>query len=226
MNNSICTRCKGDKEINGYVKKRTICRICARLECKLYKQRNKEKISAYNKTYKQNNASEISEYNKQYNKNNRETIQKRHTKYLANKRKTDPKYKMSVCLRNRMNKLINGQQKNSTLNMIGCNYDFFMKWMKYQFKDDMTFDNHGDVWHIDHVLPCNKFDLTKEVDRERCFNWANMQPMYATQNMTKKDKITKREILLHKKIVTKFLKTVTDEKYSICKYDEGIYMNL
>ena len=47
------------------------------------------------------------------------TIQKRHTKYLRKRRKTNPQYKISVTLRNRINKLINGKRK-SLKYLIGC----------------------------------------------------------------------------------------------------------
>ncbi len=65
--NNICTMCKEDKTINGFVDKKTYCRHCDRAICKRYKEKNSE----YNKNYKKQHKKEISEYNKNYNLENR-----------------------------------------------------------------------------------------------------------------------------------------------------------
>lgn len=109
---------------------------------------------------------EIRDYNVEYSKNNRETIQKRHTVYLRNKRKTDPLYKLSASMRSRINKVINCEHKPQTLQLLGCSYDYLRKWLKFQFKDDMTFENHGSVLHIDHIIPCKHFNLLDDEKKE------------------------------------------------------------
>lgn len=210
MESTICTKCGVDKNINGFVKKRTICKKCVNNECKLYKQKNKEKISEYNKLYKNEHKESIKEYNKQYNINNRKTIQKRHTAYLKIKRRTDPQYKVSVSLRNRINKVINGQNKIKTLEMLGCSYKLFVDWITFQFEDNMTLENHGSVWHIDHIIPCNAFDLTNQDEIKKCFNWTNMKPMHAHDNMAKKHAISK-EIDENIENIKKFIKVLENK---------------
>jgi len=49
----------------------------------------------------------------------------------------------------------------------------------------MTKENYGSVWHVDHIIPCDAFDLTRENEQLRCFNWRNLQPMFAAQNIAK-----------------------------------------
>ena len=49
-------------------------------------------------------------------------------------------------------------------------------------------DNYGE-WHIDHIKPCAKFDLTKLEDQKKCFNYTNLQPLWAIDNYKKRDKI-------------------------------------
>jgi hypothetical protein len=224
--NNICPKCGADKETTGYVKGKNYCKVCSNLYSKMYKSRNKEKISEYNKEYKKNHAEEISMYNKKYNVDNRVAIQKRHTPYLAKKRKTDPQYALSVCLRNRMNKLLKNIESENTLILLGCSLEFYKKWLEFQFKADMTFENHGKIWHIDHVIPCKRFDLLDENERHKCFNWANMQPLYAKHNMSKKDRITEEEIISHRKIIKSFIKIIKKEKYTIYDYDAQKYVNL
>ena len=43
--------------------------------------------------------------------------------------------------------------------------------LEKQFKDGMTWDNYGiKGWHIDHIIPCCKFDLTLESEQRKCFH--------------------------------------------------------
>ena len=61
----------------------------------------------------------------------------------------------------------------------------------------MTWDNHGNgwygngmnQWHIDHIIPCASFDLSKEEEQYRCFHYTNLQPLWAYDNLSKGNKI-------------------------------------
>jgi hypothetical protein len=52
----------------------------------------------------------------------------------------------------------------------------------------MTFDNFG-KWHIDHIIPCASFDLTKPEQQRQCFHYTNLQPLWAFENLSKGSKI-------------------------------------
>ena len=49
----------------------------------------------------------------------------------------------------------------------------------------MTFDNYGTIWHIDHIKPCASFDLTDVNQQMECFNYKNLQPLWAKDNLAK-----------------------------------------
>lgn len=103
---------------------------------------------------------------------------------------TDPKYKMTEILRKRLrNALKRARHRKavkcaSTLHMLGCSIDEFIKHIEQQFQPGMSWQNHG-VWHIDHVLPCASFDLTDPEQQKTCFNFSNMQPLWAKDNISK-----------------------------------------
>ena len=61
----------------------------------------------------------------------------------------------------------------------------------------MTFDNYGSYWHMDHVIPCSLFDLTKDEDLHNCFKWTNIQPLESKINLSKNNKINKEEVINH-----------------------------
>lgn len=68
-------------------------------------------------------------------------------------------------------------KKDKTQKLIGCGMDYFIKYISLRFSDGMTFDNYGE-WHIDHIIPCSKFDLTNDSDIKKCFHFTNLQPIW------------------------------------------------
>lgn len=50
----------------------------------------------------------------------------------------------------------------------------------------MTWENYGFyTWHIDHIRPCASFDLSDPEQQKICFNYKNMQPLWAHENLSK-----------------------------------------
>ena len=43
-------------------------------------------------------------------------------------------------------------------------------------------------WHIDHIKPVSKFNLLDLKQQKRCFNYKNLQPLWAKENFLKSDK--------------------------------------
>lgn len=46
----------------------------------------------------------------------------------------------------------------------------------------MTFENHGVVWDIDHIIPCSAWDLSRPDHIRAVFHWTNLQPMLKVEN--------------------------------------------
>ena len=53
----------------------------------------------------------------------------------------------------------------------------------------MNWDNKGgdNGWDIDHIRPCHTFNMSKKEERLVCFNWRNLQPLWAEDNRFKKN---------------------------------------
>lgn len=197
-------------------KLRSYCKECGRKMCKAYKARNKEHVSEYNKEYKQEHQEDISQYNHQYNKNNREAIQKRQRVTHRIRRRVDKNYYTGTILRSRLNVFIKrGTDKGFIEDMIGCSHLSFQIWLIYQFSQEMSFENYGTYWVIDHVNPCSNFDLAKDENKYTCFHWSNLRPIEKMENFKKTNKTDQELIANQKKTAEEFLKLKFKKFYTI-----------
>jgi len=110
-------------------------------------------------------------------------------RWKRNKEKTDPVYRIKERLRSYLSRSIKGLiQKNSkTEKIVGTSFKNLVSYLEKQFKPGMTLSNYG-KWHIDHIKPVSKFDLTKPGELEKCFHYSNLQPMWARDNIIKSNK--------------------------------------
>ncbi len=104
---------------------------------------------------------------------------------------------MERCFSNPMNRLIHnmrcrtrlalkGSYKDkSTIEYLGCTISELKAHLESKFKEGMNWNNYGKGWHIDHIKACAKFNLEKEVDRKKCFHFSNLQPLWASNNLSK-----------------------------------------
>jgi hypothetical protein len=151
----------------------------------IYKKVNKDKISKQNRKYMDNHKEEIKTYHKEYYQNNKKTIYKK----LRLKFNNNMEFKISHYLRTRLNKVLKNEIKSkSVLKLLGCSIEQLKKHLQKKFKRGMSWKNYG-LWHIDHIKPCASFNLSKPSEQRRCFNYKNLQPLWAKDNIRKSDKI-------------------------------------
>lgn len=179
---------------------------------KQYRENNKEKIQLINREYKDKNKNKIKKqakdyYNdnknhyKKYRENNKNKIKiktkkwrennKKHINdYNKNKLRTDINFKLAGNLRSRIkDALKNNSKSKSTIKLLGCTIPEFRKHLELLFNPEMSWNNHGTYWEIDHILPCSVFHLQHSEEQEICFAWWNMQPLECSINRSKNNKI-------------------------------------
>lgn len=110
----------------------------------------------------------------------------------------------------KLNQILKGKTKQSKLlsKYIDCSFNEFINWMKYQLEPNMTFENYGSEWHIDHVKPCSSFDFTKDNEIMDCMSWKNLRPCWKQENLKKSDKIDNELILNHANKVNNYIKNL------------------
>lgn len=158
-----------------------------------YRKDKAGEIAAKNREYRQQNVIKRATSGRLYYQKNRRSILARTYKTNQRRRQTDPLFRAIEACRRRVNKAINGKAKaGKTLELIGCSSDFLRHHLESQFSEGMTWANYGfgiNKWHVDHILPCASFDLSKEEEQHRCFHYSNLQPLWQSANLTKSCKI-------------------------------------
>lgn len=105
---------------------------------------------------------------------------------------TDVEFRMRFRLRNRLWYALRGRVKSArTLELLGCPVPSLLSYLETKFKDGMTWENYGPVWHVDHIRPCASFDLTDPAQQRECFHYTNLQPLFALENLQKGDRYFK-----------------------------------
>ena len=93
--------------------------------------------------------------------------------------------------------------------LIGCSNSHLKKWVIYQLYGDMTLENYGIIWCLDHCIPLKK---TNENDLYKYTNWINLRPMYIKDNISKGSKIDNRLYLMQEIKAKYFLKLNNDQQ--------------
>ena len=127
---------------------------------------------------------------------------KAQVKYNTKRLKEDPKFKLMFNLRSRFKSYLNqtnSKKISSITKLIGCSPLELKKHFEKNFRKNMTWKNHGAVWHIDHIFPMAAFDIEDINDLKICFNYRNLQPLDKIENWKKSDNYSKNELSKFKK---------------------------
>lgn len=205
-----CNKCNIEKDDIEFYKNKGKCKDCIsiynrnyirnedskelkKLSNKKYYEKNKDTISIQNREYK-------NQYQRQYYKNNKLVIfEKEKERY-----NTDVQFRLSKIYRNIMNSYIKGEKNN--MKYLQCNLDEFIKFIEIQFVDNMTWDNQGDIWELDHILPVSKFNLEIPEYKNICFHWCNYKPIFKSDNKKKSNNLVEKIIQEHNDFTFNFKK--------------------
>ena len=167
--------------------------------------KNKEKIRESNRKYAIKNREKILAYHAKYRKKNKEKInQKIREWYYKNKEKVRAKqriyerisrntlhFKIKEKMRRRIRHALkkdNGKKTKRTMKLVGCTAEQLKQYIEKQFKPGMSWEQRNS-FHIDHIIPCASFDLTKLSQQKKCFHYTNLQPLYPIENIKKGAKL-------------------------------------
>lgn len=153
---------------------------------KKWYRKNKEKKQIYDNKYQKLNRKKLLKQKRKYYQKNKKKI----ALYYRNKLNTNIYFRLIHNLRSRIWEVLKRNSKSKhTLELIGCSIDQLKQHLEKQFKPGMSWTNYGYYgWHVDHIKPCISFDLSKSEEQAKCFNYKNLQPLWAEENLSKKKK--------------------------------------
>ena len=179
---------------------------------KRWQENNKERKKEYDKIKWQNNKDKIKEKHKQwlevnpnyykmhYEKNKdkyRESCkrnQEYHNKYKRDRRKINPKFKLDGNIGWMIWKGLKKEKSGiSWTKLVPYTREELVKHLEKQFRPEMNWDNYGDYWVVDHIIPRCVFNYInpKDIDFKRCWALNNLQPLPTEINLKKGSKLTK-----------------------------------
>lgn len=207
-----CSKCNTLKDLSKFAvakgkqfNRASVCKICTKEYNKNYYISNKEKIKKASKSYRSNNREKAIEYSriyylenkesmlhsqKDYYRQNKQKINGIMWEYAKNRLNNDVNFKLGVRLRTRLYTAIKRNKKSgSHIKDLGCTLDQLKQHLESKFQPGMTWDNWGrNGWHIDHIRPLASFDLTDREQFLQAVHYTNLQPLWAKDNIRKKDK--------------------------------------
>ena len=202
MRDGLNTHCK-----NCIIQKQKQYDIENRVKKREYYQNNRDRIKDY---YLQNR-----DRIKHYQLKNHDKIIAQKKIYSNNKYKSDINFRLVCNLRKRVLnafKARNVRKTNKTFSLLGCSHSFLRLWIESQLYSEMTLENYGKIWCLDHCLPIASFNLLDGNDVKKCFNWINLRPMYVKDIIIKGDKIDYHLYLLQELKAKYFLKLNNDQQ--------------
>lgn len=134
---------------------------------------NREKYNEQQKAYRQRMSPEVAKKIKESQR------------LYQQKWRQNPVNRLAHQLRTRIGKFVrNGQSATKEL---GCSVVELKLYLESKFLPGMTWENYG-KWHVDHILPLSKFDLTDPEQFKKAAHFSNLQPLWATDNIKKGNK--------------------------------------
>ncbi len=226
VNEILCNKCSIKLTSENQVKGRKCCKPCDNKRRNESKKLHKEETHKQQKVYYEKNKEKIKEYYKEHYINNKDKYLENNQKWrhehkdeLNEKEKirriSDENHRLKKTLRVRLHTCI--KKDKPTMEYIGCDLEFLKKWLSYRFTDEMTFQNYGPYWHIDHVIPCSKFNFENEDEINNCFVWYNLQPLECKLNLSKSNNVDEQYFNNHYKKLKQFA-TENNIKLKLKKY--------
>lgn len=100
-----------------------------------------------------------------------------------------PQRRIASNLRRRVRETIKESKSAKTFVLVGCTPSELKARLESLFLPEMSWDNYGvHGWHIDHRKPLSSFDLTQPEQQRQAFHYSNLQPLWASDNISKHNK--------------------------------------
>lgn len=156
-----------------------------------FHQQNKNAIRERKRLWRKENASKVRKQKRLWVEANREHVRKTSNRRCSERRIADPVFDLVCRVRGRICEVIRkslARKQSRTIALLGCTGDELKSWIESKFTAGMSWGNRQE-WHVDHIIPLAKFDLSDPDQQASAFHYTNLQPLWAKDNLRKSDKV-------------------------------------
>jgi hypothetical protein len=190
----LCKKCNIEKPYNDFCNrkgeidgKHRYCKLCLKKENDQWYKNTKHSRSDYYKQYREENK----EYFNKYCANHYHTKKELYREWEKNRYNTDPAFRIKKITSARIFEALKTYQtlkRDRTIEYLGCSIEEYTQYLESKFTPDMTWENQGVYWEIDHIKPIDAFDLNDENQLYEAFHYTNTQPLHWKENREKSNK--------------------------------------
>jgi len=180
---------------------------------KEYYQKQRKQILDKNKKYYWSNLDDRRAYGKAYYLKNQEKMKSNSSKnyYLDTEKKkvyqkgwvnrnrlrinerrrirriNDPLFRLNSNISSAISTSIRGKGGNKWQSLVGYNINELKQHLESQFSLKINWNNYGNYWELDHIIPKNRFCYSSFLDPEfkKCWALDNLQPLEKLMNRSK-----------------------------------------
>ena len=189
-----CKKCNIEKPLTEFFNrkdekdgKHRYCKPCLKPLNDQWYQDSKESRADYYKVYRDQNK----DYFNKYCTTHYHTKKELYREWNRTKYHTDLGFKLRHVTASRISQALKTYQtlkKDRTIEYLGCTMDEYTQYLEQMFTPDMSWDNYGEYWEIDHIKPIDAFDLNDEAQLYEAFKYTNTQPLKKEDNREKSNR--------------------------------------
>ena len=195
---SACRKCGKMKNATNFHKNGKQGRLRTCIDCRRetanakhrrFYLANIEKRRQKNKEHYQNNKEYYKQHNEAWKKQNLERM-----RTLWARKYQDPAQRVSSNISRNIRRSIHLNKNGKSWRMlVGYTLAKIKNHLESLFSEGMTWENYG-KWHIDHIIPISFFQFNSfdDVEFRMCWRLENLQPLWATDNIRKGNKIARK----------------------------------
>jgi hypothetical protein len=119
-----------------------------------------------------------------------ERIRRYRRLYVTNRYKKDPAFRLRFVINSQVRSRLRARKHlpRNTENFVerfGYTPKQLAAHLERQFSKRMYWNNYGNVWEIDHIIPVAAFELPEQI--RECWALSNLRPLLADLNLEKSD---------------------------------------
>ena len=157
-----------------------------------YYQNNKRKIHEQQRVYYQLHRQEFIDRAKRWRLQNPVKMKKARIK-SNNKRRAHSMVRINDCITQAIYQSLRGKKAGRKWEtLVGYTLKNLVEHLENLFDKNMSWDNQGSYWDIDHIIPKSSFSYSTAEDSEfkKCWALENLQPMEHIANLKKGVKVS------------------------------------